>query len=213
MVARFRWVELQIQYLCSLRKRSVLLERLGKLPPGLEQIYEDLYKHEMEVLGEQQSEFVRKILSWLLIAQRPLTTSKMCELVCASEEPDMSKDTVLDMCFDLVSLDSGQDQFRFSHLSVRESLKKRPNEFGMMSMHCMATRTCLSLFTRRCELETKHYATSHWLLHAEEANRNGGQSIIEEPLARFLTIQNEDFVKWNDDFLCARETPKMSSLG
>ncbi|TKA63807.1 hypothetical protein B0A55_11845, partial [Friedmanniomyces simplex] len=111
----FRWVELQIKFLCTLRKRSILLERLDKLPPGLEQIYEDLYEQNMKELGEEQAEVVKRILSWLLIAHRPLHTSEMCELVCAPEEPDMSNETVLDMCFDLVRLNVGQDQFRFSH--------------------------------------------------------------------------------------------------
>nr|POF13582.1 vegetative incompatibility protein het-e-1 [Quercus suber] len=101
----FRWVELQVQYLCSLRRRSTLLDRLGKLPPGLEQIYEDLYRRNMKELDEKDAKAVKRILSWLLVAKRPLTTSEMCELVRAPGEPDMTNDTVLDMCFDLVRLD------------------------------------------------------------------------------------------------------------
>ena len=65
---RFRWVELQLKFLCTLRKRSILVERLDKLPPGLEKIYEELYEYNVKELGEEQAKVVRKILSWLLIA-------------------------------------------------------------------------------------------------------------------------------------------------
>ncbi|KAK5128139.1 hypothetical protein LTR08_004175 [Meristemomyces frigidus] len=194
----FRWVELQIKFLCTLRKRSILLERLDKLPPGLEQIYEDLYEQNMKELGEEQAEVVKRILAWLLVAQRPLHTSEMCELVCAPEEPDMSNETVLDMCFDLVRLDLGQDQFRFSHLSVREFLEKRPSEFAGMSMHSMATCACLSLVTRRDVIEAEDYATTHWPLHAEDATRNGGGPTMEQPLDAFFTTRAGGFLRWND---------------
>ncbi|KXL44547.1 hypothetical protein M433DRAFT_28480, partial [Acidomyces richmondensis BFW] len=40
----FRWVALQLEYLYTLRKRSVLINRLDKLPPGLHKIYEELYE-------------------------------------------------------------------------------------------------------------------------------------------------------------------------
>ena len=104
-------MELQLKFLCTLRKRSILIKRLDKLPPGLEEIYRELYEYNMKEHGEEQAEVVKKILSWLLVAQRPLSTSEICQLVCAPDKPEMTKKTVLDMCFDLVRLDTGQDQF------------------------------------------------------------------------------------------------------
>nr|POE77558.1 ankyrin-3 [Quercus suber] len=201
----FRWVELQIKFLCSLRKRSILLQRLERLPPELEQIYADLYEYNMKELGEEQAEIVRKILSWLLIAQRPLNTSEICELVCAPEEPDMSVNTVLDMCFDLVRLDHAQDQFRFSHLSVREFLEKRPSEFEKPRLHYMATLISLSLVTRHVNKLAKSYAGCYWPLHAEETARSGGGSMLEHPLRTFF--RSIDFVRWNEELRRALSDP------
>ncbi|KAL1306479.1 hypothetical protein AAFC00_005174 [Neodothiora populina] len=155
----------------------------------------------MVELGEDQAEVVRKILSWLLVSQRPLNTSEMCKLVCAPEVPSMTNDTILDMCFDLVNLDEGQDQFRFSHLSVREFLEKRTNEFAQASMQSMATNACVTLMMGLKSVQPDDYAAYHWPLHAEYATKNGGESRIEQTLRTLFTTQIEDFVKWNNYIL------------
>ena len=184
--------------------RSILLKRLERLPPGLEKIYEELYEYNMHELGEEQAEVVKKILSWLLVAKIPLCTSELCQLVCAPGEADMSIETVLDMTFDLVRLDAVQDQFRFSHLSVREYLEKRNNEFVQIALHSMATRACLSLLTRHDPIKAENYATTYWLAHAEDATKNGGGSMIEQQLNTFLQTRNSHFIKWNDMALQAQ---------
>jgi ankyrin repeat protein len=202
--ARFRWVELQIKYLCTLRKRSILLNRLERLPPGLQQIYEDLYTTSMDNMGEEQAEMTRKVLSWLLIAYRPLSTIEMIKLVCAPDEPDMSSETVLDVCFDFVRLEKWQDKhgrwhehFRFSHLSVREFLESRRAEYSMTAMHTMATRECLYLVARSGIYIGEDYAVLYWLLHAEVATKSGVGPAIDE-LDHFLALGNRDFLWWTD---------------
>ncbi|KJX98386.1 hypothetical protein TI39_contig414g00007 [Zymoseptoria brevis] len=83
--------------------------RLERLPPALQQIYDDLYTLKMQEMGEEQGEVTRKILSWLLVAQKLLSTTELIELACAPDQPNMSTETVLDMCFDLVRLDRWQE--------------------------------------------------------------------------------------------------------
>lgn len=134
----------------------------------MEKIYKELYEHNIQELDEEQADVIRKVLSLLLVAKVPLRTSELCQLVCAPEESDMSIETVLDMCFDLVRLDTIQDHFRFSHLSVREFLEKRENEFGQASMHGMATRACLASLSSSKTITPEDYAVLYWAPHAED---------------------------------------------
>ena len=188
-------MELQLKFLYTIRKPSILVERLGKLPPGLEKSYQDLYDHQMQVLGEEQSEVTRRILSWLLVAKRPLTTTETCELVCAPEEPDMSPETVVDLCFDLVALDTQLDRFRFAHLSVREFLEKR-GEYSQARTHGTATNACLQRLVKHRGFSVRKYETLHWALHAENAVKNGGGSIIRGHLDSFL-FEESVLGSWN----------------
>ncbi|KAM0714686.1 hypothetical protein Q7P37_009703 [Cladosporium fusiforme] len=194
----FRWVALQLEYLCTLRKRSILLDRLGKLPPGLQKIYEELYEYKMKELGQEQAQVVWKILSWLLVAQRPLSTTELRQLVCAPDEPDMTEETVLDLCFDLVSIDTTQKQFRFSHLSVREFLESRQEEYATSLLHEMALSGCLDLVSQPSFYVRDDYSSIFWASHAEIAIRHEATSLVEGKISAFLDPQSSRFIKWND---------------
>lgn len=203
LIHRFRWVELQLEFLCTVRVRSILLKRLQRLPPGLEKIYIELYKRNITELDEAQAVVVKKILSWLLVAKVPLRTAEMCRLVCAPNEVDISTKTVLDLTFDMVRLDTELDQFRFSHLSVRESLEKRQDDFGQESLQVMATRACLASLSRDSTINSKDYAAVYWPTHSEDATKAGGGATIEQELDAFLQPQNDRFKEWNTQMLQA----------
>jgi ankyrin repeat protein len=194
-IGRFRWVELQLKFLYTAHTPSILEKRLGKLPPDLERSYQVLYDTQMQNLGADQSKVVQRILSWLLVAKRPLTTAEMCELVCAPEEPDMGKETVLHLCFDLVTSDTQFDVFRFAHLSVREFLEKR-NEYKQVYTHGMATNACLQLMTKRKRFSRSKYEAVYWAFHAEDAVKNGGGDIVKEGLNFFL-LQESILATWS----------------
>nr|POF13588.1 ankyrin repeat and sam domain-containing protein 3 [Quercus suber] len=194
LLSTFRWVELQLKYLCSLWRRSTLLDRLGELPPGLEQFYEDLYRRNMTESVEEDAKAIKGVLSWLLIAKRPLTTSEMCELVYAPGERGMTEEIVLEICFDLVSLDMERDQFMFSHSSVREFLEKKPTEFLNVPLHTIATCASLSLID---VVKAEHYAILYWPFHAEEALRHCASIEIEQALHDFFSARTTSFARWN----------------
>jgi ankyrin repeat protein len=188
MVSRFRWVELQLKFLYGIRIQSHLVERLGKLPPDLEKSYQELYDHQMQHLGGQ-SEVTRQILSWLLISKRPLTVAETCELVCASDKHSISPEIVLELCFDLVTLDRELDRFRFAHLSVREFLEKR-DEYSQARTHGMATNACLQLMTKYKRFSPPGYDAVYWPFHAEDAVRHSGYDMVKENLDTFLTWES-----------------------
>ncbi|KAK3304914.1 uncharacterized protein B0T15DRAFT_371683, partial [Chaetomium strumarium] len=67
---RFRWAALQLQALCDLSSDAAVRERIGRLPPTLE----DLYRESLEKLDNYQAEadrkYARRIIGWLLCARR-----------------------------------------------------------------------------------------------------------------------------------------------
>ena len=144
----FRWVSLQLEMLCQMRTDQDVRQRLGRMPPKLEQLYEELYQ---KALNESQGEIGRSIISnalkWLLCAQRPMKTSEFCTGVVWKMVPaeELSKEKVLDLCHNFVVLDTSLDVFRFAHLSVREFLEKQA-EFTANSCHLFAAEICLLQF-------------------------------------------------------------------
>ena len=144
----FRWVSLQLEMLCQMRTDQDVRQRLGRMPPKLEQLYEELYQ---KALNESQGEIGRSIISnalkWLLCAQRPMKTSEFCTGVAWRMVPaeELSKEKVLDLCHNFVVLDTSLDVFRFAHLSVREFLEKQA-EFTANSCHLFAAEICLLQF-------------------------------------------------------------------
>ena len=105
---RFRWVELQLQYLYGLNTVPLLRKRLGSLPPELSGIYKDLYNAKQQALEPDEFGIVERILSWLLIGQRQLHVDELLRLAQA----ECTVDTTLWLCFDFVSLNSTQNQLR-----------------------------------------------------------------------------------------------------
>ncbi|KAF2722898.1 hypothetical protein K431DRAFT_302157 [Polychaeton citri CBS 116435] len=197
----FRWVELQLQYLCTIRVRAVPLDRLGRLPPQLKEIYQDLYDRSMEALGEKQAFITKRMFSWLLVAQRQLRINELIQLIYQSNVPDIALETVLDIYFNLVTLDSEQDQFRFSHLSVREFLEQRMDEFSIPKLHNLAASVCLSLVMRGGIYSGKDYAPRYWLVHTEILTCNGTDIESVEQVKKFLCTPSSGFIQWHDSLL------------
>ena len=117
-ICRFRWVELQLDFLCTIHTLEALRKRLGSLPPRLSDIYQDLYDTRMGSLVPEDRRVMRAVLSWLLVGRRQLHTSEVLNLV----DTKSATQAILNLCTDFVVLDSTQDLFRFPHLSVRDVL-------------------------------------------------------------------------------------------
>ena len=144
----FRWASLQLEMLCSMKLDQDVQERLGRIPPKLEQLYEEIYKNNMlKYPGEVGQSIIRSIMKWLLCAQRPMKSSVFCTAVVfnsvAMEE--ITTEKVLDLCHNFVVFDDSLDVFRFAHLSVREFLEKQA-EYMAHACHLLVAETCLLQF-------------------------------------------------------------------
>ncbi len=146
MPLRFRWASLQLEVLCSFKLDADIRALLGKLPPKLEQLYDEIYEQRIiSYQGEAGRSVLGNALKWLLCAQRPLKSSEFCIAVGMNlhiSPGDLTKELVLDLCHNFVVFDDGLDTFRFAHLSVREFSEKQPG-YLQNSCHVLAAEVCL----------------------------------------------------------------------
>ena len=174
----FRWASLQLEMLCKMRTDQDVRQRLGRIPPRLEQLYEEIYQKTLiESQGEVGRSIISNTLKWLLCAQRPMKTSEFCTAVAWKIVPaeELTKKKVLDLCHSFVVFDDSLDVFRFAHLSVREFLEKQA-EYMANSCHLFAAETCLLLIIGLSDwVPAKAFLEDHYTLElcAKAASTTG----------------------------------------
>ncbi|KAH7072565.1 hypothetical protein FB567DRAFT_205894 [Paraphoma chrysanthemicola] len=116
----FRWVDLQIQSLRSLKVAADIDERLGRLPSTLEESYVEIFE-QIIASGEHASRLAIFTFQWLLFAQKPIAISDFAPLASIelSQTLGHTAQNVLEVCQNLV-VSNDEGIFRFVHLSVRE---------------------------------------------------------------------------------------------
>ncbi|KAI9787978.1 MAG: hypothetical protein M1816_007282, partial [Peltula sp. TS41687] len=140
-----RWASLQLQNLCSFKLDADICDHLGRLPPTLETLYSELYDKVSAEPAEFGNGIFRNVLTWLLCAQRTLKRAEFLAAISIIANKDfelVSKDEVLELCNNFVVFDTQLDTFRFTHLSVREFLEKRP-EYTAIATNSLVAEICL----------------------------------------------------------------------
>ena len=200
---------MQLQNLCSLRLNveEDLLEELGRLPQDLANTYAQIFEH-VRRLGPQSRVIAESSLKWLLCQARELSEAEFLAAVSMGSEREsvnLTKETILFICGNLVMFDQELNVFRFAHLSVREYLETR-SEFTLGAAHALvAEMSLLVCLHRYTELAAKHarkfrrYAILYWLYHCQEAKPSGLGGSLLRLLKDFLHIRREThlyYAKW-----------------
>ena len=102
-------------------------EVLKSLPKGLD----ETYKRILLAIDEFQSPFVRRTLTWLIVAMEPLTIEQVHEAIKIElDPPGIDDDTgpmdvacLMEACSSLVSLNSWTGILSLSHFSVKVCLR------------------------------------------------------------------------------------------
>ena len=214
MITRFRWASLQLQSLCSARTDEAIRERLGQLPPKLEDLYLELYEKLTKTSANADREVTINAFSWLLCAQRKLTSREF--LAAMSTTPrrqfrQLTKEHILEMCSNMVVFDSTLDTFRFAHLSVREFLEKRP-EYTREATNALAAETCLldvlsaadnpttkrllskygqDSFNSTLSHDLRHYSNVYWAPHCQLAAKQRTADVLNDLLYHFLSDESD----------------------
>ena len=148
-------MSLQFEYLCTLKTKHDIENRLGQLPPKLIDTYGELFRRKTESYGPEHRRILDLALSSLLLPIRPDATI-FAEMLFALEkdepgdedecsggsETDRSAsgtvnraqtlqgpEAVTELCFNLVVFDSTSSVFRFAHTSVQDYLSMHENGY------------------------------------------------------------------------------------
>ena len=137
---------MQLEFLCSLRVPSLVKQRLGMLPPNLQKIYEENYSQKLESYQEEERRIVVNAFRFLLCVRGKLHTGGLLQALSVfnPENPPLSPDLLLDLCFNFIDVDHQLDVFRFAHLSVREYLEAK-TDYERTSNHALAAECCVRL--------------------------------------------------------------------
>ena len=211
---RFRWASLQLQSLCNLYTDEAIQERLGRLPPKLEELYLELYQKLKSTTANADREIATGTLTWLLCAQRKLSSEEFLAALSYTARGQFDKLTieqVLHLCSNLVIYDPTLDTFRFAHLSVREFLENQP-ECSPGVANALAAETCLlhvlsfadNPATQRFISRYRHgllksppsdklstYSTIYWAPHYQLASTERTAGVLKDLLFHFLSNESD----------------------
>ncbi|KAF5257091.1 hypothetical protein FOXYS1_12402 [Fusarium oxysporum] len=215
----FRWASLQLEALCELKSDEAVLERLGRLPRTLEELYKEIFQKIEDYPSASDRQYAKHIFSWLLCAQRRLYSAELLSAVSmAVPQQQLQSDQILDFCCNLVVLDTHLDTFRFAHLSVREFLEKHEGYASSFSNE-LAAETCLvaifglatdqfskSLLSKLGyhggigSTKLKEYSYEFWAPHCQAAAERRKQGKLRELLQKFTQSElavGSALFKWN----------------
>lgn len=143
----FRWVQLQLLQLSKRTNDTDVLDRLGKLPEGIEESYDEIYKDIM-TRGEVDVAHVQRAFKWVMCAATPMSSEELLAAIClpadvaGKVDNKVSESILLDLCENLLIVDPKLKVWKFSHLSVVEYIEKR--HWTGAGAHCYAAKVCLS---------------------------------------------------------------------
>ncbi|KAH6983300.1 hypothetical protein BKA56DRAFT_671994 [Ilyonectria sp. MPI-CAGE-AT-0026] len=141
----FRWASLQLQALQQHRTDEAILERLGRLPRTLAELYKEVLSKIENFEAAADRRVARNALSWMLCSRKRLRSDDFLVAVSLTRDRStsaISRDQLLGLCCNLVNFDSTVDTFRFSHLSVREFLEAQ-DMYRTTSVNAIVTEACI----------------------------------------------------------------------
>ncbi|KAI9040339.1 uncharacterized protein KD926_008296 [Aspergillus affinis] len=266
----FRWVALSLELLQRQKFEPDFRNVLGRLPPALSGLYDEVYKG-IESSGVHGHRTAVRALQWLLCAQRLLSVRELLAAISmglpgtsdeeSSSKPYLSQNSdsssesdlddeaysakgsdydikdgdslgadvandqhsvtttdILQLCQNLVIVDSQLSVFRFAHLSVREYLQTRP-EFTEVELHSLAMKGCMDVYMTEANMNPAHqealksYGMFFWPVHYKTLDLVLGSKCTLEQLEQFLPffLQGEEtslsYVTW------AREITSQFTVG
>ncbi len=181
-------------------------KRLGKLPRKLSELYDELYCTKFDSHENEETAIAEGVFRWLLCSHVPLETDEFLVAVsfCSGEAIELTKDTLLNLCFNFVVHDDSVNVFRFAHLSVREYLESKDSYEASLN-HATAAFSCLSYLTlppkrNQAPLRKFNYAYFGWAIHSASSGKRRLEGGLHELFRKFLgSIQcpSPFFVKWS----------------
>lgn len=190
--------------------------------PGLGDMHDQMLK--TPASGPIVGRSAKKALNWMLCAQRPLKSRELIAAISVDSDghhTSLTRNHITSICNGIVVWDSVLDEFRFTHLSVREYLELR-DDYSFTKIHTLALERCLDVYLFESVTSTdstieqangnyrsiaerneifRNYADIYWPLHCRIVQDNLDEANLPTKLQQFLfqesTLNNGlSFSKW-----------------
>ena len=161
--------------------------------------------------GQYAQSYALHVFSMLLCGQEALSPEALVQAMAKTVSRHgevMTSDKIIDICLNLVVLDSELNSLRFAHISFQEFLETRA-EFTPQKVHKVAAATCLSFclegLSRGMESELSpknhfhHYSALYWAEHCRNTVVNEADHLITNKIEEFVFDGDDvtlDFVDW-----------------
>ena len=211
---RFQWAYLQIKQVLELPTEEDIRSKLGKLPAGLKEAYDEIYNKIAKY--EHAKVLVDCACMWVMSACTPLSSDELLYAINSDRDTihlasKITESSLLALCNNLLVLDSQRKVWRFSHLSVTEYFED--NHWDLRQAHCYAAKVCLKLLIKtygnptseskvassgdKHDSEPQHiydleqpfqiYLRHHWAIHVRTYEERVAKEVEADPtLARLL---------------------------
>ena len=150
-------------------------------------------------LLEKELVLAENAIRLILAAKRNLETKDFLEALQMGSEwkRPVSANTLMEMCQNLVELDTESNVFRFAHLSVREYFEEKEG-FKTRDANAFVLNSCIERLQR---LSGDHqsditpfgeYALAYWLQHCEAIGSDGPPEPLRSKVKEVINTFNEN---------------------
>lgn len=180
----------------------------------LDELYEEDFA-QISQTGQRSRSYATQVFSMLLCTQEALSPGTLIQGLAKTipqQEEEVTIFKTIDICSNLVILDSELNVLRFAHMSFQEFLESRV-EFAPSNVHSIAATICLDSCLQGLpkEMEMKlspknsfdHYSAVYWAEHCRCANvsgyESGYESVVRRKMQEFVFDEGDvalSFVDW-----------------
>ena len=176
----------------------------------LNEIYGDDFDR-LSNSGKHTRSFAIQVFSILLCAQELLSPEALIQATAntvSQQEETMTSAKMIDVCFNLVVIDSELNVLRFAHVSFQEFLETRA-EFAPHYVHRVAASgcldSCLEGLPRGLETDLSpkdnfhHYSAVYWAEHCRVTIVDGPDDLVTSKMQEFVFDEGSvalGFVDW-----------------
>ena len=204
----------QIENLCRMKTEADVKIAMRTLPKyTLNELYQEVFD-QIPKSGQFAQNCATQAFSMLLCAQEALSPEALLQIMAKTVTQHgeiMTLDKMIDVCSNLVVLDSELNILRFTHISFQEFLETRA-EFTPHNVHKVAALTCLDFCLEGLPMVMEsglsprnhflHYSAVYWAEHCRVTFVDECDHLVTKKMEEFVFDEDDvalDFVDWMHD--------------
>ena len=198
-----------MKQLLNLESEAAIRDRLGKLPVGLKDTYDEIYRN-IQNRDPHDRNLAENAFKLVASARQALDKEDLLRGIQFDSQTDsfhaaITDSQLLNLCHNLLIFDSETQVWRFSHLSVTEYFEE--NHWSLLDAHCHTAIVSLKLITlfyktsvRRSgrQVPFLEYARDNWFHHVRVQEGQKPDSRLATVLKSFLGSREKSSLQYQD---------------